>query len=82
MTKLKDLQLGDVVQLYTDISFSTSVVIQIKDGRIKFFRPYAVTSDISYTCGVIPYIGIEQHELELEYKGEMEVKLLERKHIK
>lgn len=62
-----DLRLGDTVSPTHDDNgsraYETATVVQIKDGRIYLFRPYATTADFSYTGGVIPYIGIEQYDI-------------------
>lgn len=55
----RDLALGDVVRVF-DGPFGDGVVMQtnpVKGATI--FRPYATTSDVEYTGGVIPYIGTE-----------------------
>lgn len=68
--KTSELCLADVVDTGGIDGFSTCIVIRIveptdenKYGSVTLFRPYATTSDFSYTAGVIPYIGIEQFEV-------------------
>lgn len=65
LIKISELQLGDFVSLFPDEPFSTSIVKQIKDGRVTLFRPYGTTADFSYTGGVITYIGIEDFSLDI-----------------
>lgn len=60
--KLSDLSLGDTVRLGAE-GFMDAVVRQIKDGKVRLFRPYVATADFVYTGGVIPYIGIEDFEM-------------------
>jgi len=58
--KYSELRLRDVVDLESG-DYSIATVVQITEDRgIKFFRPYVMTSDFSYTGGVIPYIGFEE----------------------
>jgi len=61
--KYSDLKLRDIVDLESG-DYSIATVIQITDRGIKFFRPYVMTSDFSYTAGVIPYIGFEEFHTE------------------
>ena len=75
--KVAELKLRDVVALRVDgAPFNSSVVTQITEDVVKLFRPYATTSDFSYTGGVIPYVGIEQWEIWKDSQTEFE--LLER----
>jgi hypothetical protein len=55
-----ELQLADQVYRVRFPELGLSVVKQIKDGAITFFRPYPHTADFSSTGGVICYIGIEE----------------------
>ncbi len=56
--KISELRLGDAVQLFEG-AFVYAVVTQIKDGNVRLFRPYAMTSDFSTTAGVVPYVSFE-----------------------
>lgn len=58
--KNSELQLADRVCRLDDPSLGTSVVKQIENGVITFFRPYPHTGDFSWTGGVLCYVGIEQ----------------------
>ena len=55
-----ELQIADKVYRERNPELGVSVVKQIKDGAITFFRPYPHTADFSYTGGVICYFGIEE----------------------
>ncbi len=58
--KVVDLKLRDVVRFKdSQNSFSTMMVTQISDTSVRLIRPYGITSDFSYTGGVIPYFGFE-----------------------
>jgi len=81
----KDMQLDDTVRMVRPsnevAAFDTCIVEQIKDGKVKLFRPYGTTADFSYTGGVICYIGIEQYELSIDHST-MQYLLLERQKLK
>ena len=64
--KMSEIQLADKVtsEISAGTGFEGCVVIKITDKTVTLFRPYATTADFSYTGGVIPYIGIEQYEVE------------------
>lgn len=79
MTTAAELKLGDVVSTHPEDPFSTCVVRKIVDGMVHLYRPYAVTSDFSYTGGVIPYIGIEEFAIHADSR---EVKLYSRKEVR
>lgn len=76
--KMKELKLGDRIRFWDpekpSPAFQDSVVKQIKDGEITFFRPYVHTADFSFTGGVICYIGIEEWNSPTNHN---EVELLE-----
>ncbi|MGH7182757.1 MAG: hypothetical protein ACREJN_12370 [Nitrospiraceae bacterium] len=63
------LRLGDVVHMVDQQgkplsdAYATSMVSQIKDGQVHFFRPYGVHADFEYTGGVICYVGIETYRI-------------------
>ena len=67
--KTCELQIGDTVcaELNDDPMpsrpWSTTFVVQIKDGQVHLWRPYGHTADFSYTGGVVPYIGVEQYQV-------------------
>lgn len=65
--KIADLQLGDVVEVFTG-PWGTGIVRQIKDGVVTIFRPYGATADFSYTGGVICYTGTEECEYLIDSK--------------
>lgn len=77
--KMSELKLGDTIRFWPHLKFTDSVVKQIKDGNITFFRPYVHTADFSYTGGVICYIGIEEWNHPVD---EQEIELLERINLK
>lgn len=56
----KDLQLGDVVELFESEPYAHATVKKLSSNTATFFRPYVHTADFSYTGGVICYIGIEE----------------------
>ena len=59
-TKLwKDLELGDIVQMFEG-PFGTAIVKNKVDLKVTFFRPYGQPADFSHTGGVICYTGIEE----------------------
>jgi hypothetical protein len=60
-----DMELGDIVRTAAD-SFDHARVINKTDKVVRLFRPYVRTSDFKYTGGVIPYIGIEEWEVEID----------------
>jgi len=76
--KASELQLGDVICLFPEMAFSSCVVKKIEKEKITLFRPYGVSSDFSYTGGVICYTGIEEFSI----FPTTEVFLLERKQVK
>ena len=59
MVEIKDLKLGDVVNLDTQAYGHATVRKINEDGTVVVFRPYVHTEDFSYTGGVICYIGTE-----------------------
>ena len=78
--KISELKLGDRVRTGLPYeAFRDSVVEQIKDGNIKFFRPYVHTADFSYTGGVICYTGIEEFHIPA---NDSEVEVFERKDLR
>lgn len=80
LCKAAELQLGDTVDLFDSGPFGSAVVTQIKDGFVHVFRPYCVTTDFSYTGGVIPYIGTETMVFQVDI--EREFRVWHRKEIK
>lgn len=69
IVKGTELELGDVVRVLPADApdpYRDSTVINIKDGWITLFRPYATTADFSYTGGVIPYIGVSEFKVEAD----------------
>jgi hypothetical protein len=57
-----DLSLGDIVST-SHGPFDSCVVTKLAPEGIHLFRPYAITSDFSYSGGVIPYVGHETYVL-------------------
>jgi hypothetical protein len=70
--KESELALGDVVRRigYDKAPWNTAVVVNVKGREVTMFRPYVVTSDFSYTGGIIPYIGTEKWSFEARDYGE------------
>jgi hypothetical protein len=70
-TPIKDLQIGDVVNLGLGEGFESSTVVKVTENYVELVRPYVHTSD--FTClahlydeegeGVIDYIGTERMTL-------------------
>lgn len=79
--KTSELQLADVVAQHPvgDL-WQTTLVTQVKDGKVHLFRPYGHTGDFSYTGGVIPYVGIETYKIEVDSATEWT--LYERKELR
>ncbi len=73
------LRLGDVIETYEGMPFSTAVVIKVNENTVTLFRPYAITADFSYTGGVLAYVGIETYQI---MRSESMVKVYERKELK
>ena len=69
MIKLSDLHLRDTVRLFEG-AYGIATVYRINpDGSVQVWRPYVSTSDVEYTGGVIPFIGLEDfaiHGTEVE----------------
>jgi len=60
ITDLKDLNLGDVIQLQPDSPYSSATVRCLnKNGSVQLWRPHVVCGDFSYTGGVPVSVGIE-----------------------
>ena len=81
--KLAELQPGDIVQLNDTGPFLCGVVEQVSaNGNVSIFRPFATSSDFSFSDGkVIPYIGIETIEY-FEYDKSTTMTLWQRKNPK
>ena len=70
-TPIKDLQIGDVVNLALGEGFESSTVVKSTENYVELVRPYVHISD--FTCsahlydekgaGVIDYIGTERMTL-------------------
>jgi bifunctional DNA-binding transcriptional regulator/antitoxin component of YhaV-PrlF toxin-antitoxin module len=59
-----DLKPGDVVDLELE-AFGYAIVRQAYEGKVMVWRPYATVADFTYIPGrTIPYIGVEDFELE------------------
>ncbi len=60
ITDLKDLNLGDVIQLQPDSRYSSCTVRRINtNGSVQLWRPHVVCGDFSHTDGVSVSVGIE-----------------------
>jgi hypothetical protein len=60
ITDLKDLNLGDIIQLHEDSPYNSCTVRRInEDGSIQLWRPHVVCGDFSYTGGIHVSVGIE-----------------------
>jgi len=61
----KQLKLRDVVRIESRDSgpWQSTTVTAIRDGKVKFERPYMITSDFVMLGSVIGYIGLETYEL-------------------
>jgi hypothetical protein len=66
--KTRELQPADTVVQEPNGGnpWGACIVTQVTDEVVKLFRPYGHTADFSYTGGVIPFIGVEQYEVELD----------------
>lgn len=62
LLKPADMRLRDTLALI-DGPYGYATVTQIKDDHVHLLRPYVITSDFSYTGGVIPSFGFEQINL-------------------
>lgn len=59
VTDLKDINLGDVLEIDNDCYGHCTVYRKNKDGSIQVTRPYIKCNDFEYTGGVMTYIGHE-----------------------
>ena len=63
-SKVRDLNLGDIVRVSSGMEYSSATVYRkLDDGSACVWRPYVHTGDFTYTGGVIPYIGLEDFTL-------------------
>lgn len=78
--QVKELNLGDVVRVFTDKYSDCTVYRKDTEGNVSVWRPYVKTDDVSYSGGngalqVIPSIGLEDFslyntsEVELVYRN-------------
>lgn len=62
----KDMELGDIVQIYEG-TYGCATVEEVSEKEVILFRPYVQTSDFAYggqnSSRVIPYIGSEKVNL-------------------
>lgn len=77
--KIADLQLGDVVEVFTG-PWGTGIVQQIKEDIVTIFRPYGTSDNFSYTGGVICYTGVET--IKFAISPRQEFKVYSRKNLK
>lgn len=63
-----DLQVGDFVSLNPLLgetgTFHDAVVVQVKDGKVTFVRPYVVVGDFVHSGGVSTYLDAERFTVE------------------
>jgi hypothetical protein len=64
-TPIKELRLGDVVQVW-DGPWGTATIHQIADDCVFFERPYGARADFSFTGGVLCYVGIERFHYRID----------------
>ena len=61
---MNELRIGDVVKVF-DGPWDTSIVKNVTEKEVTFFRPYGTTADFTCTGGVICYTGIEEYSIPL-----------------
>jgi len=67
--KVRDLKLGDVVQIVGFGPFQDALVYRFRDGGADLFRPYMTHHDFTYgqSPTIIPLIGHEDFWLDGDY---------------
>lgn len=71
----KEMQLRDVCEMLCadgspfGTGFTTCMVTQVKEDHVELTRPFGVTSNFSYTGGVIPYVGMEKYNVYFSQTG-------------
>ena len=78
--KASELKLADTVRTTEgDVPWACGTIVQVSSNTVRIFRVYGITADFSYTGGVIPYIGVEEYDIN---KDDTEYFVFSRKKLK